>query len=535
MATDDESKGTSPTLPSHAARSAPRGSSSGTGGSTCLSEDLVLEYLEGRTTAQSRDQVDQHLDGCNDCWLLVQSLIDGAGEPGIDEPSRFRITTFSIGSLIADRYRIKSFVGRGGMGEVYLAHDTLMSRTVAVKTPLCTSSDDPSALRKFFDEARNADRITHPNICRIHALQEHRDAAGDHPSVLFFTMEFIDGETLAARLRRAQLPLQVTRVIARQLLDGLRAAHEKRVLHLDFKSDNVMLRRGGPQLEAVIMDFGLSRQRDAVLRASQYLRGIGTVQYMALEQLEGQRNLGPAVDVYAFGVVLFEMLTGRLPFLESSLGPMLLKQQHERPPLPSSLRPGLSSALDAFVMKCLNRSASRRFEDAGAALAAFDALADWATPSAPSWWSRWRHRGVAALGLPFLMIPSSDMLPSMPREPRRVEETQLSLQPAPPEALGDGVPPSEPVRAQPEITVTTTPGAAPSDTLPSTQPPREETDERTTPNPEPVTDAPIEAPRRKPRAPILLKGIDTRLGKGAPRGSGLELPGNSPAASSEAG
>jgi serine/threonine protein kinase len=330
-----------------------------------------------------------------------------------------------------------------------------------LKTPLSTSSDDPSALRKFFDEARNADRITHPNICRIHALQEHRDAAGDHPSVLFFTMEFIDGETLAARLRRSPLPLAVTRVIARQLLEGLRAAHEKRVLHLDFKSDNVMLRRSGSPLEAVIMDFGLSRQRDAVLRASQYLRGIGTVRYMALEQLEGQRNLGPAVDVYAFGVVLFEMLTGRLPFMESSLGAMLLKQQRERPPLPSTLRSGLSSTLDGFVMKCLNRAASRRFEDAGAALAAFDRLGDWAVPAAPRWWSRWRPWSAVALGAPFLMIPSSDILPVTPepplatepvmvgalsgppdrhsREQQRVEERQLSLRPAASDAV-DGAP-----------------------------------------------------------------------------------------------
>jgi serine/threonine protein kinase len=114
----------------------------------------------------------------------------------------FRVTTFATGSLIAERYRVERFIGKGGMGEVYLAHDVLMNKVVALKTPLCTSSDDPSAVRKFFDEARNADRITHANICRIYALQEHRDPAGTRPVVPFFTMEFIDGESLAARLKR---------------------------------------------------------------------------------------------------------------------------------------------------------------------------------------------------------------------------------------------------------------------------------------------------------------------------------------------
>ncbi len=409
----------SKTLPSPRASEIPLSDSS----AGCLSEDQILAYLEGRTTTRQRDQVDRHLDGCQPCWQLVDALLGDVRVPSEELPPPFRITTFGVGSLIAERYRIERFIGKGGMGEVYRAHDNLMQKVVAVKTPLCTSCDDPSALRKFFDEARNADVITHPNICRIHSLQEHRDAEGDRPSVPFFTMEYLEGETLAARLRRGPLPLPAARNIARQLLLGLCAAHEKRVLHLDFKADNVMLRRSTSGLEAVIMDFGLSRQRDAVLRASQYQRGIGTVQYMAIEQLEGQKNLTPAVDVYAFGVVLFEMLTRRLPYLENSLGAMLIKHQRERPPLPSELRPGLTPPLDDFVARCLNRTAARRFEDARMALAAFDALPGWTGRSRRAFKHQLELIAGAALGL---MLAAS----SASEAERDVSSVSTNLQPS---------------------------------------------------------------------------------------------------------
>jgi serine/threonine protein kinase len=377
----------------------------------CPDEDGVLAYLDGRSTEGQRDLIERHLDVCNDCWLLVESMVAEAPWPSdAAQPSSFRVTTFGIGSVIAERYQVERFIGKGGMGEVYLAQDALMNRRVALKTPLCTTTDDPSALRKFFDEVRNVDRITHPNICRIYALQEHRDPGRTQPPIPFFTMEYIEGESLAERVKRGPLGLPMVRVIARQLLEGLRAAHAKRVLHLDFKSDNIMLRGDGQSVEVVLMDFGLSRQRDAALRVSQCQRGIGTLPYMALEQLEGQRALTPAVDVYAFGVVLFEMLTGRFPFLASSLGALLMKQLRERPPAPSSLRPELSSELDAFVARCLSRSPRRRFDDAGAALAALEAIDDWTRPRRlPGRAPFFRE---ALLGLGFVLVSASDSIPA---------------------------------------------------------------------------------------------------------------------------
>jgi serine/threonine protein kinase len=478
----------SKTLPSPLASEIPLSDSS----AGCLSEDQILAYLEGRTTTQQRDQVDRHLDTCQACWQVVDVLLGDVRVPSEELPAPFRITTFSVGSLIAERYRVERFIGKGGMGEVYRAHDMLMQKVVALKTPLCTSCDDPSALRKFFDEARNADVITHPNICRIHSLHEHRDAEGDRPSVPFFTMEYLEGETLAARLRRGPLPLLAVRNIARQLLLGLCAAHEKRVLHLDFKADNVMLRRSTSGLQAVIMDFGLSRQRDAVLRASQYQRGIGTVQYMAIEQLEGQKNLTPAVDVYAFGVVLFEMLTRRLPYLENSLGAMLIKHQRERPPLPSELRPGLTAPLDDFVMRCLNRTASRRFEDARAALAAFDALPAWTGRSRRAFK---RQVELIAGGALALMLAAS----SASEAQRDVSSVSGTLQPSAAVSAGIGALDTSATTRAPVLHDGT---ASPAPMLPV---------------PPPVQSAPSAQPPPDPSAVAALRDNAAPVGPSAPR------------------
>jgi serine/threonine protein kinase len=345
--------------------------------------DEILEYIGGQLSEDELARMDAHLDACSACRDLVHHVVQGMAQSfhGEGHDASDPGTTFLPGNLVNGRYMILRFVGRGGMGEVYEAFDQLMDRRIGLKTVLCTVADRPRAARRFKEEVRNAQRVGHRNVCRINDLQEHRETMSG-PALPFFTMEFIDGERLGNRLMAGPLPIDDVRAIALQLLGGLDAAHARGVLHLDFKSDNVMLRRDSDPPEAVIMDFGLSRVlgKESRLRTSDRRQFAGTLPYMSVEQLECRDVLGPTTDVYAFGVVLYEMLTRALPFDGESLGAVLLKQLRERPKPPSHYVRELSPALDRFVLECLHSNPHQRHADAGEALAALQAVRSWTRP-----------------------------------------------------------------------------------------------------------------------------------------------------------
>lgn len=375
----------------------------GPAASRCLSEDEVMRLCAGEIAEEHLPRIDEHLDRCESCQRWVAEVMaHGENSAAQDDDASPHPSAFRAGTLAAGRFRIARFIKRGGMGEVYEAYDSVLETRVALKTIISTACDSPRAVRKLKAEVQLARSIRHPNVCSVFDIWEHHATPGDASPVHFFTMEFIDGLTLRQLLERSLFDFGETLRIARLQLLGLRAAHDSGVVHRDFKSDNVMLRNGRhDDSQLVVMDFGLARTLQKEGAASNDSEQFaGSVAYMAPEQVEGRRNIGPEADVFAFGVVLFEMLTGELPWVGDSPWTTAALRLTQRAPPPSKLRPGLSPRVDAFVLKCLNRQPADRFKDAREALIAFEELLG---PS-PRRTRRWVVAGVAGLAVLLLAL-----------------------------------------------------------------------------------------------------------------------------------
>ncbi len=321
-----------------------------------------------------------------DRWLgqrLVLSTDGGqlrAGEESDTLPSVRPTVHFAQGALVANRYEIRRFLGRGGMGQVYEAYDRLLREPVALKTTTSQSSKGPERL---LDEVRMARRITHPNVCRLYDAGVHEEHEPIRRTTYFLSMEYLEGHTLRRRLRHGLPSLPQVFGIARQLLIGLAAVHGAGLLHRDFKSENVMLRLPGNGTgQAVIMDFGLAQPMEeaASLGPSTGI-GAGSHGYMAPEQIDNM-PLGRETDLFAFGVVMFEMLTGRLPFARDALKTNTVNLPDPVPTPPSQIRTDLPPELDAFVLKCLSSCPSHRYRTAERALAALARIFEAAAPRA---------------------------------------------------------------------------------------------------------------------------------------------------------
>jgi len=264
---------------------------------------------------------------------------------------------FLPGRLIAGRYRIIALLGRGGMGEVYRADDLTLGQAVALKFLPDTAAGDPALLERFRNEVRIARRISHPNVCRVYDV-------GEVDGQTFFTMEYVDGEDLASLLRRiGRLPQDKAVEIARQLCAGLAAAHAKGVLHRDLKPANIMLDGRG---QVVITDFGLAGVADDIRGAE--VRS-GTPAYMAPEQLAG-KEVSTRSDIYALGLVLYEVFTGKRAFGEKTAG-ALHAHADRTPSRPSSVVKDLDPIIEKVILRCLETDPSAR---PGTALAVAAAL-----------------------------------------------------------------------------------------------------------------------------------------------------------------
>jgi serine/threonine protein kinase len=335
----------------------------------CPSIDDILDFSGGHATAPRAHDIQRHIDGCRACLELVTGALHDWGRPApvgwLDIAGNFR-----PGDRVEGRFRILRLLGRGGMGEVYEATDLGSSARVALKAVIATHCDSAFLLRSFRREARLGRRVCHPNVCRIH--RPPRPDSGVRSPVPYFTMDFIDGVTLNERLLHGPLAIDDSLRIARDVLFGLRAIHAAGVLHLDIKSSNVMLSRGPPS-RAVILDFGLARPALSGARARRVRPLTGSLPYMPPEQILGR---SPSVqnDVFAFGVVLFQMLTGELPFphAQPSTTSSIVRRLSARAPRPSQLAPRIPRWLDDVVLGCTTQP-EHRFASVEAVLEALDA------------------------------------------------------------------------------------------------------------------------------------------------------------------
>jgi serine/threonine protein kinase/Tol biopolymer transport system component len=260
-------------------------------------------------------------------------------------------------------YRVESLIGQGGMGEVYRATDTRLDRVVAVKILPPHLSARPDLRERFEREARAVSSLTHPNICTLYDV-------GRHDGVDFLVMELVEGESLADRLARGALPLDQVVRYGSEIADALASAHKRGIVHRDLKPGNVMITKAGAKL----LDFGLAKSAaggvstpDAPTEAHKPLTAegtiLGTIQYMAPEQLEG-RDADVRADIFALGAVLYEMVTGRRAFGGNSRASVIAAILDRDPPPISTAEPATSPALDRIIRACLAKDPDARLQSA---------------------------------------------------------------------------------------------------------------------------------------------------------------------------
>jgi serine/threonine-protein kinase len=280
--------------------------------------------------------------------------------------------------VLAGRYRLIAPQGEGGMATVWRAMDEQIGREVAVKILRPQFVADPGFAARFRNEARAAGTLSHPNVVQVYDFGTDAEA-GDQ----YIVMQLVDGEDLASVLReRGPLPVDEAVEVGASVADALGAAHQSGLVHRDVKPGNILLTPGGRTL---VTDFGISR---AVAEASMTVTGttIGSVHYFSPEQAAGE-EVGPASDIYALGIVVYEMLSGRRPFEGDSAAGVALKRLNEAPPPLSTPEHPVPPPLEAVVMKALARDPAQRYPDADAfsrALRGWRSEADTAAMVAPA-------------------------------------------------------------------------------------------------------------------------------------------------------
>jgi eukaryotic-like serine/threonine-protein kinase len=276
------------------------------------------------------------------------------------DPAEGRLAS---GTVFAGRYLILEELGRGGMGQVYRAIDKTIDDEIALKMIRPEIAAEGGTLERFGRELKIARRIVHKNVGRMHDLAEDR-------GYYFITMEYIPGQDLKGLIRQTgRLTVSKALSLAKQICQGLGEAHRLGIVHRDLKPGNIMIDREG---NARIMDFGIALSFTGD-KARGDGRCVGTPAYMSPEQLEG-KDIDRRADIYALGILIFEMVTGRRPFAGETLATLALKRKHEPTPDPLELNPQIPAALARVIMRCLEPDREKRFPDAETLLAELERI-----------------------------------------------------------------------------------------------------------------------------------------------------------------
>ena len=294
---------------------------------------------------------------CRECATPLPAAEKPAGSPTLTyETPREK---FASGTVFAGRYQIIEELGKGGMGSVYRAIDKKLNEEVALKLIRSEIASDRMTLDRFSNEIKIVRKIVHRNVSRMYHLSEEK---GIH----YITMEYVPGEDLRRMLRMSKrMEIGTAISIARQVLEGLAEAHRLGVVHRDLKPGNIMIDQEG---QVRILDFGIAR---AIKSEGPTEVGliIGTPEYMSPEQVEG-KEVDQRSDLYSLGVILFEMVTGRVPFEADTPFAVGVKHRSEKPPDPRQINAHIPEDLNSLILKCLEKDAAKRYQSAEELLSA---------------------------------------------------------------------------------------------------------------------------------------------------------------------
>jgi serine/threonine protein kinase len=356
-----------------------------------LDEDTVILLAQGALAGGTLEQAEQHLSQCDACrTLLAESLQDAAhalGEPP-QAVHEGELDVPSVGAVLVEKYRVESVIGSGGMGVVLSATHLMLGNRVAIKV---LRRPGPQEVARFLREARIAAQVKNRHIARVFDF-------GQLPSgAPFLVMEFLEGRDLSQLLEAGPLPVELTVDYVLQACEAIAQVHALGIVHRDLKPANLFLAEDQGQSLVKVLDFGIFKAIGGALdMASTQLTGqhalIGSPVYMSPEQLRGD-EVDARSDVWALGVILYELTTGQLPFGERTLSALAIAVAGEEPVPPSRMTP-MPRELEQLILRCLRKKPEDRYADAGALRAALLTM------------PRKRSRGWVALAAVTLVLAS---------------------------------------------------------------------------------------------------------------------------------